>query len=176
MVKILDPEDTQEEVPPDIDILELGFGYDEDYLYGKIKVKGEILRGTQEPLRAYGYGVAIINPSQISSENIISTTAFLYAPVASIMGLPPYGFYYFSELQKGPVKEAETEIIRDRKKEPDILYFRIKRKVLGELKDNYLKLAGITLAITNIQNPSPSIWDATNCLNLYLQSHEYEVK
>lgn len=174
MIKVIDPDDSYEEVPEDIDIQELSFGYDREYLYGEIKVKGKILRGTQQPLRAYGYATIIVNPARVKPENIFSATAFLYAPVVTIMGLPPYGFYNFLELQKGPLKEAETEIIRDREKEPDILYFRLKRKVLENAE--YLKIAGVTLAITNIQNPSVSLWDATNCVNLYLRSHEYEIK
>lgn len=170
-----DADDADCEVLKDIDLLSCSVGYDDNYLYGKMVVEGKFVKTNKETGLLCGYLFVMANCDITLRTDLMNALVFAYAPAATMMGYPPYGLVNTAFFSKGMLKEGEPEIILDRKKSPNTLYFKFKRNVIGKNKSNALKVACATAAI-NISDPQPYPWDATSYCLFYMRGHEIEVK
>jgi hypothetical protein len=175
---IVDPDDPEDWVPPDLDIKNCWFGYDEENFYFKLKVQGRFTKMAKGVFRVHGYIIALINTDLTKELNIMDAHCLIYSPaLRTILGVEPYGLYKFLEIEKGAIKEADVKKHLDKKNSPNIIYFKFKRNALGENPSKLIKISALTLGVSNfLAGTTPVPWDATNYVNLYLRWHEFEIR
>lgn len=174
---LVEEEEVEGWVPPDLDIKELRVGCDEENIYLKLKVQGEIKKITRNGI-ACAYLIPVLN-MDISPDNLLQANAVVYSlALPSLLGIEAAGVYNLQKLMTLEEKKSEgkVEIHRDRKNEPSIIYFKVERGAFGENKSGSFKLGAATLGIANMTSPETAPRDATGYILVYFRKNRVKVR
>lgn len=169
----------------ELDIKSVSVGYDGDNIFGKIEVYGKISKGTISPPHINAYGLVMLDEKD--EVDVKEVRLFIYAPLATALGLPQLGVFIPSKAKEEGIAERHANKGIDMSLvEPldvdmkafaskDSLYMRCSRDAL-ENRD-VVKIMPATVSITSLQTIAVHIGDATPYILLYLREpHEYKVR
>lgn len=174
---ITEEEELEEWVPEDLDIKELRVGWDEENIYLKLKVQGEIKKITNNGI-ACAYFCPVLN-MDISPDNLLQANAVVYSlALPSLLGIEAAGVYNLQKLMTLEEKKSDgkVEIHRDRKNEPGVIYFKVERSALGGNKSGSFKFSAATLGIANVTSPETAPRDAAGYILVYFRENRVKVR
>lgn len=178
------PDEECKDAEEALDILGVGVGFDDKTLYGAIKMRGKVDKGTLSPTKLNALILGFLNPDK--GEDITKGAALIWAPLAKEAGGSAYGigsdcFAIDARIQqtKQPVPDTESGVncVAD----GNTLYFKINKSLFGANPSGILRLVGLAGQINSIDisalTSSPPIpQDSTSHMYIYQRTHTYKVQ
>ncbi|PIU66218.1 MAG: hypothetical protein COS84_06020 [Armatimonadetes bacterium CG07_land_8_20_14_0_80_40_9] len=179
-----DDNDSETQVPNGADFLTLAAGYNEENLFIKVEVEGEITPGTTSPARMNAWAAAAVNTDR-SEDLLKSGVALFYAPlIKGVFGSMAGITEDFAAIDERiaetyhviPYAECGIDsVVIDK-----ALYFKIKRSALGKNPSNMIKFIGASGTITAMDvsalTTGWAAYDATCWVAAYFKNHSYTVE
>lgn len=179
-----DEDDADAAVSPDIDILNIAVGYDDQSVYVKLGIQGKVTQGTESPVYIQGYASGILNPDK--GEDILQAgMALLYAPLGEKLFGPTFGIKGSEFIINAAAVESkqvpqETDSGEASFVDGSTLYMRVKKSFLGDNPSGAVKILSLTAAITCTDLSSITSClvpgDASKYVYAYFRDHSYTVK
>lgn len=178
------PDEECKDAEEGLDVLGVGIGFDDKVLYGAIKIRGKVDKGTMSPTKINALIIGFLNPDK--GEDITKGAALIWAPLAKDAGGAAFGitsdcFAIDARIQqtKQPVPDSESgaQCVTD----GNTMYFKINRSLFGSNPSGimrYVALAGqiTTIDISALTSSPPIPQDSTSHVYNYLRTHTYTVQ
>lgn len=192
-----DPEpvdDPKIKIGDDYDIWEVRIGQNGDSWHLQQNVQGKIYKGKLSPLKASMYTAMVVNSEMIADVDDIGmffgedekaqkareanegkSAFFGYTPIGPAID-PNFPACWMGMGKRDQKKEEYTSNIECKKEDQD-LFFRIKKKALGnKLKNDLTFIGAMTGFVDNIQIPFPKIMEFANFTRVVMVQRSFEVK
>jgi len=158
------------QVEDELDILDVGMAYDDEYFYLRIELAAPPQKGDRDK-RIYnlvGFGLMNEDIEVIPDvkEMLLAVPLALYAPLATAMGMPPCAVYDMSGYDKGVFKPDKKGL--SCKPEGNVLYFRLSREAARLEKATGVKLLVASGQLLLSTAPDARIADAANITHIKL--------
>jgi len=172
-ISVYDPDEKEEVVPADIDVLRVEAEYDDKYLYVTLDVEGKPGKGDMTDRGAYIYLLPMIDvKAGQGAADLFEVPLLGYAPIMSnYLGVPEAGLYRLSEIleTKKQIEGADVKV----KKGPHGLKFRVKMDSISTDPEGVIGMAAMTIAASNFESLMP--WEASPYLTFHMKRRGYAV-
>ena len=173
LITVTDEDAPDEALHPDVDVLELGVGHDNQFFYVQARVQGKPGKGNMVGQGAYMYLFPVLNLDKTTGiGDFMSMDMLAYAPMlGQMMGFGEYGLFRIAEVMqtKKGIEGADVKF----KKGPDSLNFRFNRAALGGIPSGKIEFGLLTMAATSFEAMYPQ--EASPFITAYLRTHSYTV-
>jgi hypothetical protein len=173
MLSVTDENASDDAILPDVDVLALRVGYDEQSFYVQAEVEGKPGKGNMVGQGAYMYLIPVLNQDKaVGIGDFMNMDILAYAPMmGQMLGFGESGLFRISEVMetKKSIEGADVKF----KKGPNSLNFRFNRAAVGDMPSGRVEFGLLTMAATSLDSMYPQ--EASPFITAYLRTHEYTV-